>query len=44
MSSPIVEPGRGDTIKIKALSRESGNPGWTAWTHAVYKLFYGRLI
>ena len=28
MSSPIVEPGNlGDTIKIKALSREPGNPG-----------------
>ena len=30
MRSPIEEPGSLDnTIKIKALSRESGNPGWT---------------
>ena len=44
MRSPIAEPGRsGDPIKIKALSREPGNPGWTAWTRAIYKLFMGDL-
>ena len=30
MRSPIAGPGiLGDTIKIKALSTEAGNPGWT---------------
>ena len=30
MKSPIADPGRlGNTIKINALSREPGNPGWT---------------
>ena len=44
MRSLIAEPGRsGDPIKIKALSREPGNPGWTAWTRATYKLFMGDL-
>ena len=44
MRSLIAEPGRsGDPIKIRALSREPGNPGWTAWTRAIYKLFMGDL-
>ena len=40
MRSPIVEPGSfGDTIKIKALSREPGNPGWTV-IPVRHKLFF----
>ena len=40
MKSTITEPGSfGDTIKIKALSREPGNPGWTV-IPVRHKLFF----
>ena len=44
MRSPIPEPGSlGDTIKIKALSREPGNPGWTVISVPRKLLFMGDL-
>ena len=45
MRSPIREPGRcGDPIKINALSREPGNPGWTEQIRWVdYNRFMGDL-
>ena len=45
MRSPIAEPGRcGDLIKINALSRELGNPGWTEQIPCVdYNHFMGDL-
>ena len=44
MRSPIAEPGSlGNTIKIKALSREPGNPGWTVIPMRCKLLFMGDL-
>ena len=45
MRSPIVEPGKcGDPIKINALSREPGNPGWTEQIPCIeYNCFMGDL-
>ena len=44
MRSPIAEPGSfGDTIKIKALPREPGNPGWTVIPVRRKLLFMGNL-
>ena len=44
MRSPIVEPGSfDDTIKIKALSREPGNTGWTVIPLRCKLLFMGDL-
>ena len=44
MRSPIAEPGSlGNAIKIKALSREPGNPGWTASPVRRKLLFMGDL-
>ena len=44
MRSPIAEPGSfGDTIKIKVLSREPGNPGWTVIPLRRKLLFMGDL-
>ena len=44
MESPIAEPGSfGDTIKIKALPREPGNPGWTVIPVRRKLLFMGNL-
>ena len=44
MRSPITEPGSlGNAIKIKALSREPGNPGWTVRLVGRKLLFMGDL-
>ena len=44
MRSPIAGPGiLGDTITIKALSREAGNPGWTVIPVRRKLLFMGDL-
>ena len=44
MRSPIAGPGiLGDTIKIKALSTEAGNPGWTVIPVRRKLLFMGDL-
>ena len=44
MRSLIAEPGSfGDTIKIKVLSREPGNPGWTVIPLRRKLLFMGDL-
>ena len=44
MRSPITESGNfGDTIKIKALPREPGNPGWTVIPVPRKLLFMGAL-
>ena len=44
MRSPIAEPGiLGDTIKIKALSREPGNTRWTVISVRGKLLFIGEL-
>ena len=44
MRSPIAKPGGlGDTIKIKALSREPDNPGWTVIPVHRKLLFMGDL-
>ena len=44
MRSLIAEPGSfGDTIKIKVLSREPGNPGWTVILLRRKLLFMGDL-
>ena len=44
MRLPITEPGSfGDTINIKALSREPGNPGWTVIPVHCKLLFMGDL-
>ena len=44
MRSPIAGPGiLGDTIKIKALSTEAGNPGWTVIPVRGKLLFMGDL-
>ena len=44
MRSPIAEPGSfGDTVKIKALFREPGNPGWTVLPVRCKLLFMGDL-
>ena len=44
MRSLIAEPGSfGDTIKIKVLSREPGNPGWTVIPLRCKLLFMGDL-
>ena len=45
MRLPIAEPGRcGDRIKINALSREPGNPGWTEQIPCIdYNRFMGDL-
>ena len=42
--SPIVKPGSlGDTIKVKALSKEPGNPEWTVIPISTKLLFIGDL-
>ena len=44
MRSPTAAPGSlGDTIKIKALSREPGKPGWTFISVRCKLLFMGDL-
>ena len=44
MRSPIAEPGSfGGTIKIKALFRVSGNPGWTVIPVCRKLIFMGNL-
>ena len=44
MRSPTKEPGSlGNAIKLKALSREPGNPGWTVSSVRRKLLFMGDL-